>query len=128
MSNIVVLDSNAVIYHLNKVIDLTKLLAGVPDCEKHISVMTELEALSKPDMTAAEEADAKLFLADCIIEDITPSIKIETIKLRRTKKLRLPDAIITATALALNAPIISNDTDITTLSAFGVKAKSPFPN
>jgi len=92
--SVIVLDSNSVIYHLNKKLDLAVVLAAYPGCEKHISVITELEALSKPGMTADEETEAQTFLSTCVVEDISPAVKQAAISLRRTKKLRLPDAII----------------------------------
>jgi predicted nucleic acid-binding protein len=113
--SVIVLDSNSVIYHLNKKLDLAVVLAAYPGCEKHISVITELEALSKPGMTIDEETEAKAFLSTCVVEDINLAVKQAAISLRRTKKLRLPDAIIAATALALNAPILSNDASLTNL-------------
>ena len=123
--SVFVLDSNSVIYHLNKKLDLAVVLAAYPGCEKHISVITELEALSKPGMTADEETEAKTFLSTCVVEDISPAVKQAAISIRRTKKLRLPDAIIAATALALNAPILSNDTGLSNLQWPGYEAKKP---
>jgi hypothetical protein len=38
--SVFVLDSNSVIYHLNKKLDLAVVLAAYPGCEKHISVIT----------------------------------------------------------------------------------------
>jgi predicted nucleic acid-binding protein len=113
MDKKIVLDSNAVIYQLNKKLDLSGILE--PDCRKYISVITEIEALAKPGMTAEEEVEAKEFLSDCSIVDISPEIKLEAIRIRRGKKLRLPDAIIAATAVCLKAPILSNDSDIINL-------------
>jgi predicted nucleic acid-binding protein len=125
MAKPIVLDSSSGIYHLNKKIDLSAVLAAYPGCEKHISVITELEALSKPSMTDDEESEAKAFLSSCIVEDISPAVKQAAISLRRSKKLRLPDAIIAATALALKAPIISNDTDLSELQWPNYEAKKP---
>ncbi|MDR3341717.1 MAG: hypothetical protein LBT14_02825 [Treponema sp.] len=39
---VVVLDSNTIMYHLNKELDLTAFLTAYPDCEKHISIVTVL--------------------------------------------------------------------------------------
>lgn len=43
------------------------------------------------------------------IIDLTPEIKIQAIHLRRTYKLKLPDAIIAATAVTLKAKFLTND-------------------
>jgi rRNA-processing protein FCF1 len=95
---VVVLDSNIIMYHLNKELDLTAFLTAYPYCEKHISIVTEIEVLSKRHMTAAEEREAQAFLAGCVIEDISPAIKQEAIAIRRVWNLRLPDAAVRVSA------------------------------
>jgi predicted nucleic acid-binding protein len=102
-------------YHLNKELDFAAFLTA--DCEKHISIVTEIEVLAKPGMTPAAERDAQTFLADCVIEDISPAIKHAAIAIRRgkgpgLKKLKLPDAVIAATGVILNAPVLSKDSDL----------------
>jgi predicted nucleic acid-binding protein len=112
---IVVLDSNVIVYHLNEELDLAAFLPA--DCEKHISIVTEIEVLAKPGMTPTAEQEAQAFLADCVIEDISPAIKQKAIAIRRgkgpgIKKLKLPDAVIAATGVILNAPVLSKDSDL----------------
>jgi predicted nucleic acid-binding protein len=46
-----------------------------------------------------------------LIIDINPVIKDFTIKLRKEYSLKLPDSIIAATSLYINAPLITADTD-----------------
>ena len=41
--------------------------------------------------------------------DLTAAVKSETIRIRREIRLRLPDAIIAATATALEARLLTND-------------------
>jgi predicted nucleic acid-binding protein len=113
--SIVILDSNTIMYHLNKELDLAVFLTAYPDCEKHISVATEIEVLSKPNMMAEEERETQAFLSGCIIEDISPAIKQEAIAIRRAWRLRLPDAVIAATAVTLNALAISKDSHLINL-------------
>jgi len=47
--------------------------------------------------------------ADCHIIELSPAIKEKAIDLRRNYSLKLPDAIIAATAVELNLPLISGD-------------------
>lgn len=77
-----------------------------------ISFITELELLSKPDLTLAEKKIIKSFLNDCTIYDINTIIKDKVIDLKQNIKIKLPDAIIASTALWLNVPLVSADTDM----------------
>ena len=55
----------------------------------------------------------KAFLADRIsVIDLTKTVKLETITLRRNTKLKLPDCIIAATAIALSAVLLTADTEL----------------
>ena len=58
---------------------------------------------------AQEIKQIKGFLQDCQIIDLSTSIKEKAIELRRTYGLKLPDAIIAATAIEMNLPLMSGD-------------------
>ena len=51
----------------------------------------------------------KSFIKDCIVIDIPYDIKKLAIELRKKCNVKLPDAIIAATSLFLNAPIVTAD-------------------
>jgi predicted nucleic acid-binding protein len=104
-----VLDSSAIILHLNKNINLTSFLNDIPEHEKIVSIITFMEVLAKPAQAAEREQEARQFLADCTIADILPAIRDKTILIRRTKNLKLPDSIIAATSIILNATLLSYD-------------------
>ena len=55
-------------------------------------------------------------LSDCIILDINLDIKKTAIKLKQKYKIKLPDAIIAATALYYNLPFITSDADFKKIS------------
>ncbi len=74
-----------------------------------ISFVTELELLSYPHLTTTEEKVIRNFLNDITIVDINPEIKLHTISLRTKYKLKLPDAIIAATAMYKDAALITFD-------------------
>jgi predicted nucleic acid-binding protein len=115
------LDANAIMLHLNKVIDLDEVLSVYKNCERHISIIVELEVLSKPDMTADEETKVRRFLSTCVIENISDAIKQQTIALRRSKQIKLPDSIIAATSIVLEAPILSYDPHLLNLKWQGFR-------
>jgi len=74
-----------------------------------VSFITELELLSLKHFNPFEKAILKEFLTDVVILDINKTIKDLTIKLRAKSKLKLPDAIIAATAQFMKIPLITAD-------------------
>jgi predicted nucleic acid-binding protein len=106
-----VLDSTAVINHLNHIFDVDAFIANTaPASAKIVSIVTYIEALAKPGMTERDEQDVLAFLGSCKVEDISPAIRDETIALRRINpQKKLPDCIIAATAIVLQAARVSND-------------------
>ena len=107
-----ILDSNVLIDSLNKVLDLEAVLDELPDCEIYINLVTEIETLAKPGMTAEEETKIRALLSNFKWAEIDQSARKYTVAIRRSKKLLLPDALIAATALSLNATVISNDSHL----------------
>jgi predicted nucleic acid-binding protein len=105
-----VLDTNAALYFLGD-----RLKDPLPEGNYVISVITELELLAYPDITREEEAEIRAFLNDVQIEGLTKPIKTNAIDLRRRFRLRLPDAIIAATALSRDAVLLTNDKKILSL-------------
>jgi predicted nucleic acid-binding protein len=100
-----------VIRHLNHEIDLEKFFSAQGEYEKCVSVITFVETLADPDMAIEEEAAARDFLSGCAIIDLTPEIREKAILIRRFRKsLKLPDAIIAATAIDLKSILLSTDT------------------
>jgi predicted nucleic acid-binding protein len=99
-----VLDTNITIYLLGG-----KLAHPLPDDDHHVSIITEIELLSYPTLTADEEQRVVEFLATVTIIGLTPVVRDAAIRLRRDHRLRVPDAIIAGTALALDAELLTND-------------------
>jgi predicted nucleic acid-binding protein len=100
-----------VILHLNHKIDLNDFFNAQGEYEKCVSAITFIETLANPDMTIDEEAAARDFLSGCAIIDLTPEIREKAILIRRFRKsLKLPDAIIAATAIELKSILLSTDT------------------
>ena len=99
-------DTNIVIYLL----DGDRTVAELLDNKTvHVSFVTQLELLSYSDLSDQDEVRIKEFLEQCIIIDINPSIKEETIRIRKLHRLKLPDSIIIASALYLDIPLITSD-------------------
>jgi len=106
-----VFDTNAVIFLTTKgnVIP-SELEKELDDADLFISIITEIELFSKPELSPDEEINLRGFLSDKIsIIDLTDEIKKETIALRRTVKHKLPDCIVAATAIVFNATLLTAD-------------------
>ena len=99
------LDTNTVLYLLGGKLNSNSL----PEGKLFISVINELELLSYPAIGKVEEIKIKKFIDDIDVLDIDEAIKIETIRLRKKHNLKLPDAIICATALSQNSRLITFD-------------------
>ncbi len=112
----IVLDTNAVLYFL-----AGRLCEPLPCARYYLSVITEIELLSYPLLRSEDKAEIINFLADVTVVDLTPAIKQATIDLRRQHRLKLPDAMIAATALCLNATLLSNDLKLVNLTCVSVK-------
>jgi hypothetical protein len=80
------------------------------------SVITEMELLGIPDLSANEKLKLKSLLNDCIIFPFSDDIKNITINIRQTKKIKLPDAIIAATAIHHKLPLLTADTGFKNIS------------
>ena len=74
-----------------------------------VSVISEIEVLSFPNLTIAEKDLLKQFLSECYIVDIEPAIKDIAINIRSTLKVKLPDAVIAATAIYFDLPLFTMD-------------------
>jgi predicted nucleic acid-binding protein len=100
----VVLDTNVVIYELED-----KLTQPLPAGPYAVSVMTEMELLSYPDLGVNEEREIRRFLAAVEVVDLTPHIQAVAIQMRRLYRVKLPDAIVAATATSLGVDLLTSD-------------------
>ncbi len=98
------LDTNVALYLLGG-----KLSAPLPVGDYGVSVITEMELLAWPSLTLEEETRVKAFLQSVVLCELTPVIRQLAVRLRREQRLRLPDAIICATALEQRAELWTND-------------------
>ena len=104
--NNILLDTNIILYYLSGDETLIPLLE---ENNLLVSIITEIELLGFNELSETGIENIKLFLSYCIIENISDKIKNEAITLRRSNNLKLPDAIIFATARTLNIPFITAD-------------------
>lgn len=60
-------------------------------------------------MTPSSKQLLRAFLSECYIVDIEPNIKDLTIDIRSKGKIKLPDAVIAATAIYFDLPLFTMD-------------------
>ena len=99
-----VLDTNAVIY-----LQRGQIAEPLPVGESSISVITEMELLSFAGLSEEQGAWLRRFIDAIAIVELDGDVKQRAIELRRDVRLKLPDAIIVASALARDADLVSND-------------------
>jgi predicted nucleic acid-binding protein len=88
--------------------DGTNFLDLIFDAIPNISIITQIELLCWKTATATEK-NVKDFIADSLVLDISPEVIFHCVALRRNKKVKTPDAIIAATALAYNYTLVTNN-------------------
>ena len=113
------LDTNVAIYELHD-----ELNEALPRRDVLVSVVTEIELLSFPGLSIEEEAGVRALLAAFRIIPLDESVKNETIRLRRSLRLRLPEAIVLATAVVAGSELLTNDRDFATKAAAVVPPRS----
>ena len=85
-----------------------QFMDSVIDAVPNLSVITQIELLCwKTD--ASKELSVKDFITDSEVLDITLDVITHCVNIRRNKKIKTPDAIIAATALAHDYTLISNN-------------------
>ena len=102
-----VLDTNLAIHELHG-----ELVERLPERDVLVSVVTEIELLGFPDLSIEEEAGIRALLLSFEIVPLGERVKDETIRLRRAMRLRLPDAIVLATAVVTRSELLTNDREL----------------
>ena len=120
--NIIVLDSNIVIGLLNKTITALPVNNGCKIPQYFVSVMTQIEALAHPRATPETERDTRALLSTFQTIPLNDDVKDMTIKIRRASpSIKLPDAIVAATAVVLGASLVTQDSKLLALQWPGLQ-------
>jgi predicted nucleic acid-binding protein len=102
--NKIFLDTNAFIYFFEGRKKITELVIQTPGI--YYSVISEIELLSAKHLTEGEITQIEAFLSLCQRIDLNSEIIAKTIEIRKQYNLKIPDAIIAATALNLKMPLV----------------------
>jgi len=94
------------------------------DAIPNLSIISQIELLCWK-TSAAKEQQVKNFILDSEIFNITPDVLARCVDIRRNKKIKTPDAIIAATAIAHDYTLVTNnEKDFTNIR--GLKIINPF--
>ena len=74
-----------------------------------VSVISEIELLGKTGISDLEKEIINELLNDCQVIELNSVIKERAISLKQKQKIRLPDAIIAATAIEYSLPLVTAD-------------------
>ena len=103
------LDTNAIVDFLKQKNDPLDLYSLILQNECFVSVIVKLELLKYPEITPGEEYAITEFLRFVPVIPLNEAIENENIALSRATKLKLPDAIIGATAIVYDAKVVTRD-------------------
>jgi len=110
MNGNTVFDSNVIIDLFNGLISLDVFIKEFSGNVQFVSIITRIELLAFPKISKEQEEQFNEFLSTRFIIPINKEVETATIKVRRLiPSVKLPDAIIAATALVLDATLITSD-------------------
>ncbi len=107
--NKAILDSDAIIYASKGLVDVESMLSGYDN--SFASIVTFIEVYAYEFADDEEKAIVDEIMDGIEIVDLDRAIADQSILYRknRVKKIKLPDAVILATAKVLNADLITNN-------------------
>ena len=120
----IVFDTCAVVKLLDKQYDLSAV--EIDEAQLFTSVIVRMELLSKRNIQHDEERDIQGFLDELIIVPINEKIEKKAIEIRRATNVKLPDCIVAATSIILNAILLTDDHHLLNLSWPDFQTKNIF--
>lgn len=122
-----ILDTNVIIYYCNGSLPerANTFLQVEVDKGIYISVVSEIETLGYSLSTEYESMINEDFIDGSIIIELTRDVVDKTIEIRKIYRIKLPDAIIAATALVHDMTLISRN-DIDFKKVTDLKYLNPF--
>lgn len=104
--------------------DAIKFLSGLLIRQQYISIINRIELFSWKGLRGEKLENVKTFIGEINEIALSEAIAERTIKIRKERSIRLPDAIIAATAIEHNLTLLSdNDKDFGGIS--GLKYINP---
>jgi predicted nucleic acid-binding protein len=108
----ILVDTNIILYLLDGSDTLVEILQGK---DIYLSFITELELIGYKENTIKREDQIAELLNECSIISMNNLIKERYVEIRKKHHLKLADAIIAATAIVFDMPIITADKQFKTV-------------
>ena len=105
----IVFDTNIIIKFLDNESGIPDLKALMLENDCLISVITRIELLSYWKITEEEVSQINLFLDDLTVVPLTAEVEQKTIEFRKQTNRKVPDSIIAATAILMEAHLLTQD-------------------
>jgi hypothetical protein len=119
--NKLVLDTNAVIDYLNGVDTVVRFIGERVGADLLVSVVTRMELLSYRRLDGDGEAAIRRFLGATTVIPLDGEVEAIAIDLRRKTGGKLPDAIVSASAVWANALLVTTENRMPKLSYPGLQ-------
>ena len=117
-------DTNVAIKLMERQYDLSSLGINVDETKFLTSVIVRMELLSKRNMENDEELIILRFLDGLTVIPLNEPIEQKAIEIRRATSLKLPDSIIAATSIILDALLLTDDEHLLKLFWPGFRKQS----
>jgi predicted nucleic acid-binding protein len=113
-----VFDTCAATFLLKKDQRMFAIKQDLAKAQKYASVITRMELHAEPGISQDKREDVDRFLTDVRVIPFYDAIEEIAVDIRANfrPKLKLPDCIIAATAIALGATLLTDDTHLKTLT------------
>lgn len=117
-------DSNIAIYYLQQQFPKTaELLVDnlAKESRPAISAISEIELLCWKTATDSDLIVLNEFISDCIVIELEQAIKLKAAEIRKKYNIKLPDAIIAATAIVYGLKLVTrNEKDFTQIEELSI--------
>jgi predicted nucleic acid-binding protein len=106
------LDSNIIIYLSKGILtaENSSIIASIEEYPSNISVITQIEVLGWNPPTLQEAEKLQRLVDNATVYALTDEIVQKTIEIKKAQRLKLPDAVIAATALVHGFQLITRNT------------------
>jgi predicted nucleic acid-binding protein len=115
------LDTNIILEYLKGDSDVVHFLSEYANAVLYISVITRMELLSFHGITQDEEIHIREIMDSINVLHLSEEIEKLAIDVRRAMRIKLPDAVIAASAIVVDAVLFTRDRALTNINFPGLK-------
>lgn len=119
MEQVILIDTNVISRYFNDNLE-ENLISLLETSNFKISVITRIELLAWEKYNQNQLDIINDFISNCEVIALDEKIILKTIEIRKKYKIKLPDAIIAASAIVFGATLISLDTDFKNIKGLQV--------